>query len=529
MRSYLLSFLTLWVAACDPDTDGDGIPSSEDCDDDNAEIYPDQAENCDGIDNNCDGAVDEGVLTLFYADVDGDGFGDATKPFERCEIETGLVADNTDCDDSQSAAKPGGVEICDDIDNDCDTEVDEDATDAPTWFRDEDGDKFGDDNETLVVCDPGDGWVDVGGDCNDVNKDVHPSMDEVCNKLDDDCKDGIDGPDAIDARTWYQDRDGDTYGDASSIETACERPSGYVDDDQDCNDYDKGEKPGVKWYPDVDRDTYGANVPPNECGRKAGTDVLNNRDCDDADATVNPGAKEIWYDGFDQDCNGGSDYDQDGDTYDSVDYEGEDCDDGNPTIKPGASETRNGADEDCDGLCDEGVLSSGDLVITEIMDNPAAVGDGSGEWFEVYNPTKADLVLCDGWSLTDDSGETHDIAGPITIRGLSYYVFGNNSDTMANGGVTVNYEYSDYTLGNSADTVRLEFDGTVIDEVVYDTSLDNWTILNDDGASKQVDYDYMDAKSNDDSYYWCHNYDSILSGGDYGTPGTDNDYCYAES
>ncbi len=79
---------------------------------------------CDGIDNDYDMLVDEGVLLTFYADTDGDGFGDLGHDTLACSLPPGFVTDTTDCDDTDAAIHPGATEICDDIDNDCDGLVD---------------------------------------------------------------------------------------------------------------------------------------------------------------------------------------------------------------------------------------------------------------------------------------------------------------------------------------------------------------------------------------------------------------------
>ena len=89
---------------------------------------------------------------------------------------------------------------------------------------DEDGDGFGVGAECLGV------------DCDDTNFDINPLADEWCNGIDDDCDFVTDEPDALDALTWYADRDGDLYGDPDSTTPACEQPRGFVEDNTDCDD-----------------------------------------------------------------------------------------------------------------------------------------------------------------------------------------------------------------------------------------------------------------------------------------------------
>ncbi|MBI4095326.1 MAG: hypothetical protein HY438_00535 [DPANN group archaeon] len=91
-----------------------------DCNDYNANANPAQAEACDNVDNNCNGQVDEGVMQLLYTDADGDGFGDPATGRQQCPGDK-LVTNNQDCDDTNNAVFPGAAEVCDGLDNNCDS------------------------------------------------------------------------------------------------------------------------------------------------------------------------------------------------------------------------------------------------------------------------------------------------------------------------------------------------------------------------------------------------------------------------
>ena len=124
------------------DLDGDGYLSDVDCDDNDATTYPDGTEVCDGIDNNCDGEVDEGVLIEYFADADGDGFGNGEISVEACSQQDGFVPNGNDCDDAEATVHPGASELCDGLDNDC-NEIVDDGNDVVVYL-DADGDGFGD-------------------------------------------------------------------------------------------------------------------------------------------------------------------------------------------------------------------------------------------------------------------------------------------------------------------------------------------------------------------------------------------------
>ncbi|MDP2307856.1 MAG: MopE-related protein [Pseudomonadota bacterium] len=107
------------------DVDGDGEDAEEaggaDCDDADASIHTAAVEVCDAVDDNCNGEADEGAGSTWYPDEDGDGFGDAALGVISCEAPAGSIANGTDCDDTTTARRPGAAEVCDGLDNDCDS------------------------------------------------------------------------------------------------------------------------------------------------------------------------------------------------------------------------------------------------------------------------------------------------------------------------------------------------------------------------------------------------------------------------
>ncbi len=151
--------------ASEPDANVDGCMPEE--------------ETCDGADNDCDGNVDEMVLTTFYVDADGDGQGDPERTCEACDseaCEAGLtwVTLGEDCDDDCDVCSPDLTETCDELDNDCDEMTDEEVT--TTYYPDMDDDDFGDDDGAVEACEAPTGFVETGGDCLDTNEDVFPGQ-----------------------------------------------------------------------------------------------------------------------------------------------------------------------------------------------------------------------------------------------------------------------------------------------------------------------------------------------------------------
>ncbi len=301
-------YITYSTNLCYPyvDEDGDGFCSDVDCDDDDVNIHPSVSEVCDGIDNNCDGQVDEGVANNYYADTDSDGFGDPNNSTSACSLPSGYVTDNTDCDDTDAATHPGATEVCDGKDNNCDGQVDEGL--ASTYYADTDSDGFGDPNNSTSACSLPTGYVSDNTDCDDTDAAIHPGATEVCDGKDNNCDGQVDEGGAT---TYYADSDGDNFGDPNNSMSACSPPSGYVLDNTDCDDTDAAIHPGATevcddtdnncdgqvdegltstYYADTDSDGFGdPNNSIAACSLPTGY-VSDNTDCDDTDASIYIGA-----------------------------------------------------------------------------------------------------------------------------------------------------------------------------------------------------------------------------------------------
>ena len=282
----------------------------DDCDDDAPPVHGAQVEICDGLDNDCDDAVDEQTRPIsWYRDADGDGFGNATGGVEiACAPPEGYSSLPTDCDDEGAGVNPAAVERCNGRDDDCNGVADFQI--GPNDFEDDDRDGF-----TDVGC------PDAGDDCDDGDAATYPGAAEICDGRDNDCDGQIDeDPQEV---GWYPDEDGDGVGAGESpARTSCERPPGHVLVGGDCDDTDEGRTPGrldgcdgvdddcdgetdedalaVAFYVDLDGDGAGGMEPVLACLGEPGVGAFPS-DCDDADDARYPGAPELC-DGVDNDC-----------------------------------------------------------------------------------------------------------------------------------------------------------------------------------------------------------------------------------
>ena len=339
------------VTACEQPAGASAVGG--DCVDVDVSIWPGAPEYCDGDDDDCDGTVDEDAVdaATWYTDADGDGFGDPSALILACDEPISASGDATDCDDTDAAVSPAGIEICNGVDDDCDDTIDLESADESTWYADEDGDGYGDPDDSTLGCDAPAGYGADATDCDDADAAINPDATEVCNDLDDDCDGAVDAG-ATDASTWYADADADGYGDPSVATSACVQPTGSVADALDCDDADAAINPDATevcndldddcdgavdegaidastWYADADADGYGdASTPTTACDQPTGS-IADATDCDDADAAINPDATEVCND-LDDDCDGAVD---DGATDASTWYADADADGyGDPSV-----------------------------------------------------------------------------------------------------------------------------------------------------------------------------------------------------
>ncbi len=253
--------LDSWLDTGPNDADGDGVFDQDDCDDTNADIFPGAVDRCDGVDQDCDDAVDEDQAFSVWPDNDGDTWGAISGEIWVCQTPEGHAGRAGDCDDTDPAIHPEASEACDSLDNDCDESLDEGYEPTP-WYTDADGDGQGNEDDSVLACDPVKGRVSEGGDCDDEDANTYTSAPEICDGLDNDCNGTVD--DDVTLFFEFQDRDEDGFGD-----------------------------------PDLGVCVTGPDT--GDTGFPPGVD--NSDDCDDRDPDVYPDAPETC-DGHDENCDG---------------------------------------------------------------------------------------------------------------------------------------------------------------------------------------------------------------------------------
>jgi len=325
----------------------------------------------------------------------------------------------------------------------------------------------------------GDGQTAEDGDCDDSDPDRYVGRLEECDGIDNNCNDLVD--------EGMPDADSDGTADCMD-EESCDG----VDNDGD-GAIDEG-------FADADGDGVADCVGTERC------DGIDN----DGDGDVDEG------------------YDADGDGYTQCgsSTRDPDCDDSDASVNPGAPERDgNSVDDDCDGVIDSATWAAGDLSITEVMTNPQAVSDPSGEWIEIRNNTTEDIAI-NGMELRSSDGDYHQIVSDsmLMVEAGGFIVVGSNANMDTNGGAPVDYEWSGISLANETDDIELWGGSVLVDSLAWD---DGFTMPDPAGASIMVDPGYYGATANDNPAVWCAA--TMIWGtdptADKGSPNGENELC----
>lgn len=344
------------VADCvDPDIDGDGDPNATDCAPENANIYTGASELCDGVDNNCNQIADEGSL-----DTNSDGEADCVDDDDDGDGSL----DSDDCAPLNANIHPAATESCNTVDDDCDGSIDEvDSAGCVMLFADGDGDTFGD--VQACVCPGTFGYVAAGGDCDDSDGDVNPDELEACNGIDDNCDGAVDTIDSVGCDKFYRDVDEDNYGPTGDFQCLCSASGVYTASvGGDCNDNSNLQFPtNVEVCDELD----------NNCN-----------------GNVDEGVKTSFYLDNDGDNFGGPTSVQACEPYDNYVADPGDCNDFNNLIFPGQIEQCNLVDDDCNGFAEQpGEVEQFSVYLDGDKDGFAAAGaleqmvcaiPAGGEW-----------------------------------------------------------------------------------------------------------------------------------------------------
>ncbi|MCO4746809.1 MAG: hypothetical protein KC912_18580, partial [Proteobacteria bacterium] len=377
-------------ACADPGAEWLAAPSAaEDCDDNpvacGADCYPTNTDPdiCDDYNQDCDADLDEDPDTVWYVDLDGDGWTDNSSAVTQCDAPssdwTDIASGSTDCDDDPNACGADcyptntNPDVCDNQNQDCDSDLDEDP--EVDWFIDADGDGATAGSAVFACTSPGGSYLADASNTPDCDDDVNAcgagcfpgnSALDICDGQNQDCDNWVD--EDIDT-VWYQDADGDGFT-GTVTQTACEdidgndnewlaAPTTDVDcddgtrvtdcgadcypgntnpdvcdgDNQDCDNF-TDEDPNTPYYHDADGDQFTNNsdiqfacADPDGLTGLEWRDTPTTNDCDDDTNACGAGcypqnSNPDVCDGYDQDCSGTADEDPDITWYQDADGDG---------------------------------------------------------------------------------------------------------------------------------------------------------------------------------------------------------------
>ncbi len=433
---------------------------------------------CDGKDNDCDASIDEGVKTTYYKDEDSDGYGNPVISSDACSAPAGYVADNKDCDDAAATVHPGATESCNGIDDNCDGTADNgltapnsdnqngvcsgakkvcdgvngwkepnygliagyEATEAScdakdndcdasidegvktTYYKDEDGDGYGNPAISSDACSAPEGYVADNKDCDDTSNKMFPNNPEICDGLDNNCDaqadNGLTEPNADNQNGVCSGAKKVCAGVAGWVEPNYSAIAGYETTEVTCDGKDNdcsGAVDNGLTAPNADKQFGVCQGQKKECNGSNGwqepdyTALLDyeatEARCDakdnDCDESVDEGVKTTFY--FDKDDDGYGNpqvTEQACSAPNGYSPHGTDCDDENDKKYPSNTEVCDGLDNNCDLQDDNGLTAPLADNQKGICENAKKVCSGVMGWSEPNYSAIADYEttesLCDG-------------------------------------------------------------------------------------------------------------------------------------
>lgn len=344
--------------------------------------------------------------TTYFADADGDTFGNAGSSTSACSQPTGYVTNSTDCNDSNASIRPTATEICNGLDDNCNGSTDEGFA-FTNYYVDSDNDGYGAGSAIASCTALGSGYSTNNLDCNNSNANIRPNASETCNSIDDNCNGSID--EGLTFVNYYVDTDLDGFGAGSAVSSCTVLTGNFVTNNFDCNNNNANIKPTASeicnsiddncngliddgltflgYYLDTDGDGFGAGTGIIACSSPGSGYVTNNTDCNNSNPNIRPNATEVC-NGIDDNCNNLID---DGLTfvnyYIDTDFDGYgagiatnsctplgsnyatnnlDCNNNNANIRPNAAEVCNGIDDNCNNIIDDGLTFVNYYIDTDL-------------------------------------------------------------------------------------------------------------------------------------------------------------------